>query len=108
MGQLGGNEKLVEAHAAIQQWIAAQGLRAAGAPWEIYTTYPADYPDPQDWKTDVFWAQKRRLFSRSALGITGMHESTSTRASVQSDLSLFDWNARLIRCRLPPVNDRTH
>ncbi len=48
-------EKLTDAHAAIQQWIEAQGLIAAGPPWEIYTTDPADYPDPQDWKTDVFW-----------------------------------------------------
>ena len=48
-------EQFVEAHAAIQQWIEAQGLLAAGPPWETYTTDPADYPDPQDWKTDVFW-----------------------------------------------------
>jgi AraC family transcriptional regulator len=55
----GPYEKLSEAHAAIQQWIEAQGLLAAGAPWEIYTTDPADYPDPQDWKTDVFWPLAR-------------------------------------------------
>ena len=48
----GPYEKLAEAHAAIQQWIEAQGLLAAGPPWETYTTDPADYPDPQDWKTD--------------------------------------------------------
>src|SRR5580700_10320024 len=29
--------------------------------------------------------QKRRLFSRTALGMTGMHESTSTYASEQPD-----------------------
>ena len=55
----GPYEKLALAHAAIQQWIEAQGLRAAGAPWETYTTDPADYPDPQDWKTDVFWPLSR-------------------------------------------------
>jgi AraC family transcriptional regulator len=55
----GPYEKLSEAHAAIQQWIETQGLRAAGPPWEIYTTDPADYPDPQDWKTDVFWPLAR-------------------------------------------------
>ena len=55
----GPYEKLSEAHAAIQQWIEAQGLRAAGPPWETYTTDPADYPDPQDWKTDVFWPLAR-------------------------------------------------
>jgi AraC family transcriptional regulator len=51
----GTYDKLAEAHAAIQVWIEAQGLVAAGAPWESYVTDPADYPDPKDWKTEVFW-----------------------------------------------------
>ena len=55
----GPYEQLKEAHAALQQWIEAQGLIAAGPPWETYTTDPADYPDPQDWKTDVFWPLAR-------------------------------------------------
>jgi effector-binding domain-containing protein len=55
----GPYEKLAEVHAAIQQWIEAQGLLAAGPPWETYTTDPADYPDPLDWKTDVFWPLTR-------------------------------------------------
>jgi AraC family transcriptional regulator len=51
----GAYDKLSEAHAAVQQWIEAEGLTPAGAPWEVYTTDPADYPDPKDWKTEVFW-----------------------------------------------------
>ncbi|MGA2880221.1 MAG: helix-turn-helix domain-containing protein [Bryobacteraceae bacterium] len=51
----GSYDKLNEAHAAVQQWMEAEGLTAAGAPWESYTTDPADYPDPKDWKTDIFW-----------------------------------------------------
>jgi len=51
----GSYDKLSEAHAAVQQWIDAEALTAAGAPWEIYTTDPADHPDPKDWKTEVFW-----------------------------------------------------
>jgi AraC family transcriptional regulator len=51
----GTYDKLTEAHAAIQVWIQAQGLVAAGAPWESYVTDPADFPDPKDWKTEVFW-----------------------------------------------------
>ena len=51
----GPYESLSEAHAAIQVWIADQGLAAAGPPWETYVTDPAEYPDPKDWKTDVFW-----------------------------------------------------
>ena len=51
----GPYDKLCEAHAAVEVWIEEQGLTAAGAPWEIYTTDPADHPDPKDWKTDIFW-----------------------------------------------------
>jgi AraC family transcriptional regulator len=51
----GSYEKLNEAHAALQQWIEDEGLTPAGAPWESYTTDPADYPDPKDWKTEIFW-----------------------------------------------------
>jgi AraC family transcriptional regulator len=51
----GSYDKLAEAHAAVQQWIEAEGLTAAGAPWECYVTDPADYPDPKDWKTAIFW-----------------------------------------------------
>jgi len=51
----GPYDKLPEAHAAVQQWIAAEGLTAAGAPWESYVTDPGNYPDPKDWKTEVFF-----------------------------------------------------
>jgi len=55
----GPYDQLTEAHAALQVWIEAQGLTAAGAPWEVYLTDPADYPNPQDWKTQVFWPVTR-------------------------------------------------
>jgi AraC family transcriptional regulator len=55
----GSYDKLNEAHAALQQWIEAEGLTPAGAPWESYTTDPADYPDPKDWKTEIFWPLAR-------------------------------------------------
>ena len=51
----GAYDKLTEAHAAVQQWIAAEGLTSSGAPWESYITDPADYPDPKDWKTEIYW-----------------------------------------------------
>lgn len=51
----GPYENLREAHAAVEQWIEAQGLTPAGAPWEHYVTDPAELPDPKDWKTDVYW-----------------------------------------------------
>jgi effector-binding domain-containing protein len=51
----GPYDKLNEAHAAVQQWIEAERLTPAGAPWEIYVTDPADFPDPKDWKTEIVW-----------------------------------------------------
>lgn len=51
----GPYERLPDAYAALEQWIEAQGLVLAGAPWECYVTDPADYPDPQDWRTEIFW-----------------------------------------------------
>jgi AraC family transcriptional regulator len=51
----GSYDQLDQAHAAIRQWIEAEGLTAAGAPWESYITDPGDYPDPKDWRTEIFW-----------------------------------------------------
>ena len=51
----GPYDKLPEAIAALGEWIAGQGLIPAGGPWESYITDPGNYPDPQDWKTEVFW-----------------------------------------------------
>ena len=51
----GPYEGLTSAHAAVQQWTEAQGFVTGAAPWEVYVTDPADYSDPKDWKTDVFW-----------------------------------------------------
>jgi AraC-like DNA-binding protein/effector-binding domain-containing protein len=51
----GPYDKLTSAHAAVEQWIESQGLTTQGAPWEVYVTDPAEYPDPKDWKTEIFW-----------------------------------------------------
>jgi AraC family transcriptional regulator len=50
----GGYDKLGEAHAALQSWVEAQGLRPSGAGWESYVTDPGEKPNPEDWRTDVF------------------------------------------------------
>lgn len=54
----GPYDKLVSAHAAMQQWIEERGFVAGGAPWESYVTDPTEYPDPKDWKTEIFWPLK--------------------------------------------------
>jgi AraC-like DNA-binding protein/effector-binding domain-containing protein len=48
-------DQLPNAYAAVEEWIAANGLRPNGAPWEAYLNDPADHPNPQDWKTEVYW-----------------------------------------------------
>jgi len=57
---MGAYEKLSEAHAAVQVWMEENNLRAAGAPWEVYVSDPADVPDPANWRTDIFWPLERQ------------------------------------------------
>jgi AraC family transcriptional regulator len=51
----GPYDGLPDAYAAIQQWVEAEGLAAAGAPWESYVNDPSEHADPSEWKTEVFW-----------------------------------------------------
>jgi effector-binding domain-containing protein len=51
----GPYEQLQDAYAAVEEWIAAKGFQQNGAPWEAYLNDPADHPNPQDWKTEVYW-----------------------------------------------------
>jgi len=55
----GPYDKLIDAYAAIEQWMEAQGLAAGGPPWESYVNDPSEHPDPKDWKTEVFWPLAR-------------------------------------------------
>jgi AraC family transcriptional regulator len=52
---IGQYEKLSDAYAAIEQWMESKGISAASAPWESYVTDPGNYPNPADWKTELFW-----------------------------------------------------
>jgi AraC family transcriptional regulator len=51
----GPYDGLPAAYAALEEWIAANGFHPAGAPWEAYLNDPGDYPNPQNWKTEVSW-----------------------------------------------------
>ena len=51
----GPYDRLNDAHAAVQLWMEDNGLRGAGAPWEVYVSDPAEVPDPANWRTDLFW-----------------------------------------------------
>ncbi len=51
----GPYDGLGDAHAAIEQYLEAEGLTKRGAPREVYLTDPGGVPDPKDWKTQVLW-----------------------------------------------------
>ncbi|HEX4312054.1 MAG TPA: AraC family transcriptional regulator [Acidobacteriaceae bacterium] len=51
----GPYDQLQNAYAAVEEWIAENGFRPNGVPWEAYLNDPADHPNPQDWKTEVHW-----------------------------------------------------
>ena len=48
-------DQLPETYAAIEKWMAENGARAGGAPWESYVTDPGTFPNPADWRTEVYW-----------------------------------------------------
>ena len=48
-------EQLPETYAAMEKWMDVHGARAGGAPWESYVTDPGQYPNPADWRTEVYW-----------------------------------------------------
>jgi AraC family transcriptional regulator len=52
---MGPYDRLTDTYAAIERWMDKAGTRAAGAPWESYVTDPAEFPDPANWRTDVYW-----------------------------------------------------
>lgn len=51
----GPYDQLMDTYATLERWIADAGHKVSGAPWESYVTDPADFPDPGDWRTHVFW-----------------------------------------------------
>ena len=51
----GPYDDLADTNAAVERWIESNGYRVAGAPWEWYVTDPGEYPNPADWRTEVYW-----------------------------------------------------
>lgn len=52
---LGPYDGLPGAWKALTEWMDSQGLKAAGAPWEVYVNDPGAEPDPSKWRTDIFF-----------------------------------------------------
>ena len=51
----GSYDHLGDTYAAMERWMAANGYRPGGAPWESYVTDPGEFPDVNDWRTEVYW-----------------------------------------------------
>jgi AraC-like DNA-binding protein/effector-binding domain-containing protein len=54
----GSYDTLGETYAAIERWMEQEKLTPGGAPWESYITDPAEFPDPKDWRTEIYWPVK--------------------------------------------------
>ena len=52
---MGPYDGLPTTWAALTEWMRAQGLEAAGAPWEVYVTDPGAEADQSKWRTDIFF-----------------------------------------------------
>ena len=51
----GSYDHLADTYAAMERWMDANGYRPGGAPWESYVTDPGEFPDVNDWRTEVYW-----------------------------------------------------
>ena len=51
----GPYDRLGDSHAAILRWIQERGLRVTGPHWEWYVTDPAEHPNPEDWRTHIYY-----------------------------------------------------
>jgi AraC family transcriptional regulator len=56
----GAYDGLGDAHAALEQFLAANDLDKAGPPREVYLTDPGEVPDPKQWKTQIVWPVRAR------------------------------------------------
>ncbi len=54
VAHVGPYDAMQPAYAAIQEWIEEQGGQPVGDPWEVYFTDPAEQPDPEEWKTEIY------------------------------------------------------
>jgi len=52
---MGGYEGLEAVYTALSAWLERTGKHAGAGPWESYTTDPLGEPDPERWRTDIYW-----------------------------------------------------
>lgn len=51
----GPYDGLPSAYSALQAWMEDNDATPAGGPWEVYLTDPGEVPNPEEWKTQVYW-----------------------------------------------------
>jgi effector-binding domain-containing protein len=51
----GPYDQLGDTHAGILRWMQEQKLRVAGPHWEWYVTDPGQQPNPDDWRTHIYY-----------------------------------------------------
>jgi AraC family transcriptional regulator len=51
----GSYDQLGDTYAAMERWMDSNGYRPGGAPWESYVTDPGEFPDVNDWRTEIYW-----------------------------------------------------
>jgi effector-binding domain-containing protein len=52
---IGPFEAMEKTYAALQVWMAQEGLQPASGMWECYLTDPAVEPDQSKWQTKIVW-----------------------------------------------------
>jgi effector-binding domain-containing protein len=56
---VGPYEGLQDTHAAIGEWVLANGHDPSGPVWEVYVTNPREEPDPSKRRTEVVWPLRK-------------------------------------------------
>ena len=56
---VGPYEGLQDTHAAIGEWVLANGHDPSGPVWEVYATNPREEPDPSKRRTEVVWPLRK-------------------------------------------------
>ena len=52
---IGPYDQMEPGYQAIEAWMREHGREPAGGPWEVYYSDPAQEPDPQKWRTEIYW-----------------------------------------------------
>ena len=52
-------EKIGDSHERMEAWLKKREVETVDVRWEVYWTDPGREPDPQKWRTQIFWLLKQ-------------------------------------------------